>query len=183
MLTALKWSGTSVTVGSLVAATTVRVIAGGAGVVCAVPEAGSAIAPSNSTPVVLSCMITSPVQRISEHHTRSQCLLEWQAASSAIGQKPGAKAAKLSSWPSGSIRWKKRSPHSASRGAVVGWYPAYECTVVKCVNIGNVEDYPAPPGPAPPGRLGDEIEIARPCSKAGESPLFAAMQKLNPQRA
>src|ERR1700687_3337348 len=62
--TAWKWSGTSVTVGSLVAATTVRVIAGGAGVVCAVPEAGSAIAPSNSSPVVLNCMIASQVQRI-----------------------------------------------------------------------------------------------------------------------
>src|SRR5258708_10087432 len=43
-----------------------------------------------------------------------------------------------------------------------------ERTVVKCVNIGNVEDYPPPPGPAPLGRLGDEVEIARPCSKAGE---------------
>jgi hypothetical protein len=43
-----------------------------------------------------------------------------------------------------------------------------ERTVVECVNIGNVEDYPPPPGPAPLGRLGDEIEIARPCSKAGE---------------
>src|SRR5207248_2870040 len=64
MLTALKWSGASVTVGSLVAATTVRVIGGGAGVVCAVPEAGSAIAPSNSSPVVLNCMIASQVQRI-----------------------------------------------------------------------------------------------------------------------
>src|SRR5271166_2904077 len=63
-LTALKWSGTSVTVGSLVAATTVRVIAGGVGVVCAVPEAGSAIAPSNSSPVVLNCMIASQFQRI-----------------------------------------------------------------------------------------------------------------------
>jgi hypothetical protein len=31
--------------------------------------------------------------------------------------------AKLSSWPSGSIKWKKRSPHSASRGAVAGWHP------------------------------------------------------------
>src|SRR5271166_5853271 len=62
-LTALKWSGTSVTVGSLVAATTVRVIAGGVGVVGAVPEAGSAIAPSNSSPVVLNCMIASQVQR------------------------------------------------------------------------------------------------------------------------
>src|SRR5437870_6712113 len=64
MLTALKWSGTSATVGSLVAAITVRVIADGAGVVCAVPEAGSAIAPSSSSPVVLNCMIASQVQRI-----------------------------------------------------------------------------------------------------------------------
>src|SRR5258708_39841019 len=64
MLTALKWSGTSITVGSLVAAITVRVIAGAAGVVCAVPESGSAIAPSNSSPVVLNCMIASQVQRI-----------------------------------------------------------------------------------------------------------------------
>src|SRR3981189_1178145 len=62
-LTALKWSGTSVTVGSLVAATTVRVIAGGAGAVCAAPEAGSAIAPSSSSSVVLNCMIASQVQR------------------------------------------------------------------------------------------------------------------------
>jgi len=53
-----------VTVGSLVAATNVRVITGGAGVVCAVPEAGSASAPSNSSPVVLNCMIASQVQRI-----------------------------------------------------------------------------------------------------------------------
>src|SRR4030081_1362316 len=64
MLTALKWTGTSVTIGSLVAAITVRVIAGGGGLVCAVPEAGSAIAPSNSSPVVLNCMIASQVQRI-----------------------------------------------------------------------------------------------------------------------
>jgi hypothetical protein len=41
-------------------------------------------------------------------------------------------------------------------------------TVVKYVNISNVKDYPPPPGPAPLGRLGDEIEIARPCPKAGE---------------
>src|SRR5258708_8533963 len=64
MLTALKWSGTSVTVGSLVAVTTVRVIAGGAGVVCAAPEAGSPIAPSNNSPVVLNCMIASHDQRL-----------------------------------------------------------------------------------------------------------------------
>src|SRR5258708_12543625 len=64
MLTALKWSGRSVTVGSVVAATTVRVIAGGVGVVCAVAETGSAIAPSNNSPVVLNCMIASQVQRI-----------------------------------------------------------------------------------------------------------------------
>src|SRR5438045_6954516 len=66
MLTALKWSGTSVTVGSLAAATTVRVIAGGAGLVCAVAVAGSAIAPSNSSPVVLNCIIASQIQRLFE---------------------------------------------------------------------------------------------------------------------
>src|SRR6266436_9346810 len=63
-LTALKWSGASMTVGSLVAATTVRVIADGAGAVCAAPEVGSAIAPSNNSPVTLNCMIASQVQRI-----------------------------------------------------------------------------------------------------------------------
>src|SRR5260370_26077411 len=64
MLTALKWSGTSITVGSLVGAITASVMGGGAAVVCAAPEAGSAIAPSNSSPVVLNCMIASQVQRI-----------------------------------------------------------------------------------------------------------------------
>jgi Flp pilus assembly pilin Flp len=42
MLAALKWSGTSVTVGSLVAAITVRVIAGGAAVAPDVFQAWSA---------------------------------------------------------------------------------------------------------------------------------------------
>src|ERR1700686_5759918 len=82
MLTALKWSGTSVTVGSLVAATTVRVIAGGAGVVCAVPGAGSAIAPSNNSPVVLNCMIASQVQRITGAPYAFPAPLGRQAASS-----------------------------------------------------------------------------------------------------
>jgi hypothetical protein len=58
-LTALKKSGTSVTLGSLVAATTVRVIAGGAGVVCAAAGAASAIAPSSSIPVILNRKMTS----------------------------------------------------------------------------------------------------------------------------
>src|ERR1700686_5079997 len=61
---ALKWSGISVTVGSLVAAITVRVITGGAGVVCAVPAAGSAIWPWNSSPAILNCMIASQVKRM-----------------------------------------------------------------------------------------------------------------------
>jgi hypothetical protein len=57
--TALKWSGTSVTVGNLVAATTVRVIADGACAVCAVAEAASATAPSSSIAVLLNHMIAS----------------------------------------------------------------------------------------------------------------------------
>src|SRR5947208_361906 len=56
-LTALKWSGTSVTAGSLVAATTVRMIAGG--VVCAAAEAASAVAASHSIAVVLQRMMAS----------------------------------------------------------------------------------------------------------------------------
>ena len=46
--------------------------------------------------------------------------------------------------------------------------PRRERTVVERINIGNVEDYAPPPGPAPLGMLDDEVEIARPCSKAGE---------------
>src|SRR6266850_788834 len=114
-LTALKWSGTSVTVGSLVAATTVRVIAGGAGVVCAVPEAGSAIAPSNRSPVVLKCMIASQVQRIIGAPYALPAPLGTAGRFELLLDGTGSKGrAKLSSWPSGSLRWKKRSPHSAS---------------------------------------------------------------------
>jgi hypothetical protein len=58
-LTALKWSGTSVTVGSLVAAIKARVIDGGAGVFCAAADAASEMAPSSSIPVVLHRMIPS----------------------------------------------------------------------------------------------------------------------------
>src|ERR1700730_12872629 len=167
MLSALKWSGTSVTVGSLVAAITVRVIAGGAGVVCAVPAAGSAIAPSNSSPVILNCMIASQVQRIIRTPYalpaplgtagRFELLLDRNRE-----QRPAEFVAVGVSQMEEAL-----TPFGvAGRGS---WLVSRcECTVVKCVNIGNVEDYPAPPGPAPPGRLGDEIEIARPCSKAGE---------------
>src|SRR5207237_2259514 len=40
--------------------------------------------------------------------------------------------------------------------------------LVKTVNIGNVEDCAPPPGPAPLSRLGNDVKITRPCSKAGE---------------
>src|ERR1700688_688386 len=169
MLTALKWSGTSVTIGSLVAAITVRVIAGGAGVVCAVPAAGSAIAPSNSSPVILNFMIASQVQRIIRTPYalpaplgtagRFELLLDrnrQQRPSEAEFVAVGVSQMEEALTPFG----------VAGRGS---WLVSRcECTVVKCVNIGNVEDYPAPPRPAPLVRLGDEVEIARSCSKAGE---------------
>jgi hypothetical protein len=50
--TALKWSGTSVTVGNLVAAITVRVIADGAGGVCALAETASVSRPTSSIPFI-----------------------------------------------------------------------------------------------------------------------------------
>src|ERR1700724_3331768 len=181
MLTALKCSGTSVTVGSLVAATTVRVIAGGVGVVCAVAETGSAIAPSNNSPIVPNCMIASQVQRIIRAPYalpapvgmagRFELLLDGdreQRPSETEFVAVGVNQVEEALTPLG----------IAGHGS---WLVSRcERTVVKCVNIGNVEDYPPPPGPAPLGRLGDEIEIARPCSKAGECRLFAAMQKLKP---
>lgn len=58
-LIALKCSGAATTVGSLVAATTVRVIAGGAGVVCAAAGAARDAALSNTAPKILTCMIIS----------------------------------------------------------------------------------------------------------------------------
>src|SRR6516164_9709964 len=71
-LTALKWSAAVVRFGSLVAATTVRVIADGAGVVWATPGAGSTIAPSNIIPIVLNCMPPSQFKGSSNHHTLSR---------------------------------------------------------------------------------------------------------------
>src|SRR6476620_511438 len=104
MLTALKWSGTSVTVGSLVAAITVRVIAGGAAVVCAAPEAGSAIAPSNNSPVVLNCMIASQVQRIIGARYALPAPLGMAGRFELLLAGEGNKGrAKRNSWPSGVI--------------------------------------------------------------------------------
>src|SRR5712671_4421564 len=169
MLTALKWSGTSVTVGSLVAAITVRVIASGAAVVCAAPEAGSAIAPSNSSPVVLNCMIASQVQRIIGAPYalpapvgmagRFELLLDGNRQ-----QRPG----ETKFVAVGVIEVEEALTPFGIAGHGSWLVSRHERTVVKCVNIGNVEDYPPPPGPAPLGRLGDKVKIARPCSKAGE---------------
>src|SRR3979411_1558039 len=168
-LTALKWSGNSVMVGSLVAATNVRVIVVGVRVVCAAPEVGSAIALSNNSPVILNCMIASQVQRIiGEPYGlpapvgmagRFELLLDGNRE-----QRPGE--TKFVAVGVNEVEEALTPFGSAGHGS---WLVSRcECTVVKCVNIGNVEDYPPPPGPAPLVRLGDEVEIARPCSKAGE---------------
>src|SRR5438552_3372025 len=76
---AMKWSGASTTIGSVVAATTVRVIADGAGVVCAAPGADSAIAPSNRSALVMDCMTASQFKGSENHHTPFRRLLEWPA--------------------------------------------------------------------------------------------------------
>src|SRR5438874_1688955 len=155
MLTALKWIGTSVTVGSLVAAITVRAIAGGAAVVCAAPETGSAIAPSNSNPVVLNCMIASQVQRII-------------GAPYAL-PAPLGMAGRLELLLDG-IRVQKPSEtelvavgvdqvdEALTPFGVAGhgsWLESrYERTVVKVRQHRQRRRLPAPPGPAPLGRLG-----------------------------
>src|ERR1700731_2981531 len=168
MLTALKWSGTSVTVGSLVAATTVRVITGGAGGVCAVPAAGSAIAPSNSSPVILNCMIASQVKRMIGPPSAPPPLLGMAGCFEPLldsdrEQRPGE-----TEFVAVGVNQVEEALTPFGVAGHGSWLVSRsERTVVKCVNIGNVEDYPPPPGPAPLGRLGDEVEIARPSSKAG----------------
>jgi mannitol-specific phosphotransferase system IIBC component len=56
----------------LVAAITVRVIAEGAGGVCAAAVATNTTALSSTIPVILNRMIASQVYGYLEHHTRSQ---------------------------------------------------------------------------------------------------------------
>src|SRR5258708_21743339 len=154
MLTALKCSGWSVTVGSLVAATTVRVIAGGAGVVCAVAAAGSTIAPSKHSPVVLNCMIASQVQRIIGAPYalpaplgmagRFEMLLDGnreQTPSETEFVAVGVNQVEEALTPFG----------VAGRGSRL--VSRCERAVVKCVNIGDVENDAPPPEPAPLGRL------------------------------
>src|ERR1700731_2946430 len=154
MLTALKWSGTSVTGGSLVAGTPVPVIAGRAGVVCAVAEAGSAIAPSNSSPVVLNSMIASQVQRIIGAPYalpaplgmagRFEMLLDGnrdQRPSETEFVAVGVNQVEEALTPFGIAGHRSRVVSRCER------------TVVKCVNIGDVENYASPPKPAPIGRL------------------------------
>src|SRR5258705_8575307 len=169
MLTALKWSGTSVTVGSLVAAITVRVIAGGAAVVCAAPEAGSAITPSNSSPVVLNCMIASQVPRIIGAPYALPAPLGMAGRFELLLEGNREQRPSETEFVAIGVNQVEEAltPFSiAGHGSRL--VARCERAVVKCVNIGNVEDYPPPPGPAPLGRLGDKVEIARSCSKAGE---------------
>src|SRR5258708_38012255 len=155
MLTALKWSGRSVTVGSVVAATTVRVIAGGVGVVCAVAETGSAIAPSNNSPVVLNCMIASQVQRIIRAPYALPAPLGMAGRFGLLldgdrEQRPGG----TEFVAVGVIEVEEAltpfgiAGHGSWQGSRI------ERPAAKCVNIGHVEDYPPPPGPVPLRRLG-----------------------------
>src|SRR6266849_931298 len=61
-LAASKYNGRSVTVGSLVAAITVRAIADGAGVVCASAATARAAAPKSANPIVLKRIVISLVK-------------------------------------------------------------------------------------------------------------------------
>ena len=157
------------TVGGLVAAITARVIAGEAAVVCAAPEAGSAIAPSNSSPVVLNCMIASQVQRIIGAPYALPAPLGMAGCFELLLEGNREQRPSETEFVAVGVNQVEEAltPFGiAGRGR--GLAPRYERTVVKCVNIGNVEDYAPPPGPPPVGRLGDEVKIARPCLKAGE---------------
>jgi len=47
-----------------------------------------------------------------------------RCSAQADADQPASGQAKLSSCPSGSVMWKKRSPHGASQGALSGCTPA-----------------------------------------------------------
>src|SRR4051794_9945391 len=49
-------------------------------------------------------------------------------------------------------------------------------------HIAHIEDHASPPGPLPLCRLGDQVQIARSNSKAGERGCFTAGQELKPER-
>jgi hypothetical protein len=76
----VKYSGTLMTVGSLVAAMTFRVAGGGAGVVCAAAESAIAIAPSSSIPIVLIRMRASRIGELIAASQVPAAPREWRAA-------------------------------------------------------------------------------------------------------
>src|SRR5215470_1826627 len=68
----------------------------------------------------------------------------------------------------------------AGRGR--GLQPRRKRLVVKCIDIGDIENYPSPPGPAFMIRLSNQVEITRSRLKAGERRFFAAVQDGEAQR-
>ena len=67
-LTALKWTGVSPTVGNLVAATTVRALAGAAGSVCPAAMAANATEQAKNVPIEVARMWLS----VNKVHLRSK---------------------------------------------------------------------------------------------------------------
>src|SRR4051812_47190852 len=63
-----------------------------------------------------------------------------------------------------------------------GWRePCGKRTLIEFVDIGHIEDHASPPGPVSVRRLGDQFQVARPSSKAGERGCFTAIQDLKPK--
>src|SRR5262245_14468709 len=53
---------------------------------------------------------------------------------------------------------------------------------VEGINIGDVEDDPAPPRPLPAGGLGDQVQVAGPGVEAGEGGCLTAMAQAEAER-
>ena len=53
--------------------------------------------------------------------------------------------------------------------------------LIKSIQVGDVEDYPAPPRHRA-SRLGDKVQVPAPHSEAGERRLLSAIQHFEPQR-
>src|SRR5271165_3081536 len=76
------------TVASLVAATTVRVVAGGDGAIWEDTEAASDAPPSSNIPAVLNRMITSHCDGSSKNHLRARRRMPRRQQRPVIGQAP-----------------------------------------------------------------------------------------------
>ena len=67
-------------------------------------------------------------------------------------------------------------------GSSIGLQSITNGSLVKSINVGDVENYPSPPSPRAPA-LGDYVQVSTPNGKTSERGPFSAIQHSEPQCA